>query len=518
MAFEPCIGQLTVDPRAIYEDQHVLESIASAALYTSNCKRIQLYTGDKKPIVVSRNLDNAYKFGQPIRESMSGVYLMPFFSRENSDVVKGYATFIESANEISPMVVYTSEEKGDVCQKVQSHLGCRLLDTINAQLNIAISAEELEAVLYQTAEYAINRYLGINRLYHANTNFDSIQIIEHIRALAHRLSGVASYGIFVLGTLTKKLYILVTYMQDMSIGDILTFVMVNDSITSVTISQTDIRETITAPNRKERLPIMEPLLTRQGFIKRDKVYAIPMAVSLSERFNISMEDAVIMIEQAVEYNPYILLEYIDTCYYDNYEDYVNDLYASYQFAHDVTDGDTELLYEALLLEDIQSKARSLGSAISDAADKGKRKIVAAGKAAHSVIAPLANMVTKTIDGLKEKMDETDREAAITGSSMAKLRSLFMKCIAPAAAVTIATGPALGIISFLMLLSRRAKDDAKAQRSILTEMEHELKMTREKIEDAKSAGDNEKKYQLMRIEHKIEQNIEAIRLDMTRSKL
>ena len=32
------------------------------------------------------------------------------------------------------------------------------------------------------------------------------------------------------------------------------------------------------------------------------------------------------------------------------------------------------------------------------------------------------------------------------------------------------------------------------------------MVREKIEDAKSAGDNEKKYQLMRIENKIDYSI------------
>jgi hypothetical protein len=39
---------------------------------------------------------------------------------------------------------------------------------------------------------------------------------------------------------------------------------------------------------------------------------------------------------------------------------------------------------------------------------------------------------------------------------------------------------------------------------------ELKMVREKIEDAKSAGDNENKYKLMRLENKIETQIEDVR--------
>ena len=51
--------------------------------------------------------------------------------------------------------------------------------------------------------------------------------------------------------------------------------------------------------------------------------------------------------------------------------------------------------------------------------------------------------------------------------------------------------------------------------ILNELELELKMVKEKIEDARSAGDNEKKYQLMRIENSIEKNIQHIRLERTK---
>jgi hypothetical protein len=61
------------------------------------------------------------------------------------------------------------------------------------------------------------------------------------------------------------------------------------------------------------------------------------------------------------------------------------------------------------------------------------------------------------------------------------------------------------------------DDSKrteARNQIINELELELKITREKIEDAKNAGNIKAKYELMRVEHKIEKEIYRIRYGKT----
>ena len=57
---------------------------------------------------------------------------------------------------------------------------------------------------------------------------------------------------------------------------------------------------------------------------------------------------------------------------------------------------------------------------------------------------------------------------------------------------------------------------EAKDAIINELELELKLTREKIEDAKSAGNTKAKYELMRVEHKIEKEIYRIRYGKTPS--
>jgi hypothetical protein len=50
----------------------------------------------------------------------------------------------------------------------------------------------------------------------------------------------------------------------------------------------------------------------------------------------------------------------------------------------------------------------------------------------------------------------------------------------------------------------------AQAKLVQELELELKMTREKIDDAKAAGDKKAKYELMRVENKIEMELSRIK--------
>ena len=57
---------------------------------------------------------------------------------------------------------------------------------------------------------------------------------------------------------------------------------------------------------------------------------------------------------------------------------------------------------------------------------------------------------------------------------------------------------------------------ESQRLVLNELDLELKITREKIDDAKSRGDTKAKYDLMRIENRIEREIFRIKYGKTPS--
>ena len=69
---------------------------------------------------------------------------------------------------------------------------------------------------------------------------------------------------------------------------------------------------------------------------------------------------------------------------------------------------------------------------------------------------------------------------------------------------------MAIVTFLGTLAAHKSITKKTRGRIMQELQMELKMVREKIEDAKSAGDNENKYKLMRLENKIETQIEDVR--------
>ena len=53
-------------------------------------------------------------------------------------------------------------------------------------------------------------------------------------------------------------------------------------------------------------------------------------------------------------------------------------------------------------------------------------------------------------------------------------------------------------------------EKREKKRLLLELETELKLTKEKIEDAKSENDKKKKYQLMRIESTLEKEITRIK--------
>ena len=70
-----------------------------------------------------------------------------------------------------------------------------------------------------------------------------------------------------------------------------------------------------------------------------------------------------------------------------------------------------------------------------------------------------------------------------------------------------------IIGWRVAIAIDKKIDEKYRRQILNDLELELKMVREKIDDAKSDGNKEAKYELMRIENKLEKDIDRIKFGL-----
>ena len=123
--------------------------------------------------------------------------------------------------------------------------------------------------------------------------------------------------------------------------------------------------------------------------------------------------------------------------------------------------------------------------------------------------PIMDKTKALIDGIKKDQEEDTREEVITDSAFVKLRNFFKQTALPAAVMWYALGPALAIVGFITMKALKT-DEKKTRDAVIRELETELKLTREKIEDARRKDDDKAKYELMRLESKIEDNIAKIK--------
>ena len=231
---------------------------------------------------------------------------------------------------------------------------------------------------------------------------------------------------------------------------------------------------------------------------------------LMKQYGISATEAFGMMEAAIEENPFFLMEFMVPSSYKSHDEYVQALEANFNLACEATNMDLDKFCEALVYEDLYSKAKEIGGKIADASAKTRRKLVAAKKSVSAIAGPIMKSIKDITDGINSSLKEDTREEVITGSAFSKLKNIFIRCVAPAAGVAIFSGGALAIVTFLGTLAAHKSITKKTRGRIMQELQMELKMVREKIEDAKSAGDNENKYKLMRLENKIETQIEDVR--------
>lgn len=132
----------------------------------------------------------------------------------------------------------------------------------------------------------------------------------------------------------------------------------------------------------------------------------------------------------------------------------------------------------------------------------------------------SSAINRKLDDIMNFTRDQKREKLITGKNTVKLGKCLktlIKVAGSAAAMKAWQGPLLGTITTIIgLLVARAlskRTEEREKKRILLELETELKITKEKIEDAKGDNAKEQKYQLMRIEANLEKEIMRIKHGM-----
>ena len=129
----------------------------------------------------------------------------------------------------------------------------------------------------------------------------------------------------------------------------------------------------------------------------------------------------------------------------------------------------------------------------------------------------SSAINRKIDAIINVTKDAKREKIITGKNTVKLGKALKTLIGIVSSSAIAMklgGPVLGtamtIISMLATFALSKRTEEREKKRILLELETELRITKEKIEDAKGENAKEQKYQLMRIEAQLEKEITRIK--------
>ena len=152
---------------------------------------------------------------------------------------------------------------------------------------------------------------------------------------------------------------------------------------------------------------------------------------------------------------------------------------------------------------IQNKALDANVQFKKKVAEAKRKAVDARNAKKAV----AKVPTNVVDSIKKRIDEWDemddnrrKEYIIKPGFRKKYFKALKLCILHYGAFAI--NPVLNIVLLICHNFSNTKD-VRIRNELTRELKAEIKVTEEKIEDAKANGDNKQKYQLMRIKEKLE---------------
>ena len=502
------VGRLKDTPVAIYRDTWAANTVMALANYKAHLAGVTVYNGEQRPLIQS-TIDGNTAYGNSLRKDNG--YILSVYHKDKPETLCGYITFInDENNRPEPFPLIDFAEWDNPGTLLAHYMVERILTAIKNQTNTEININdtmfekglaELCAIQY---EIAGSQQALAPRLNLPDYIIDEVERLRVTDCLTHDYSLLT-----ITGENSNVYYIAAPVHKGNRISEFILLIPTEaGEIITVSIGLKDVVERIFVKDE----PTVSELLTTES-VTRSHLKFHPVINLLQEEYNISSEKALELMEMAATENPFLLLEYTIPSMFTTEDDYLHTLAENLTLACELTESNTDLFADAVVYEDMQSKARELGAKIHDAGSKAKRKAVAAGKAVNAVANPIAKAVKAVIDGAKDYMNDSAREEAITGSTFSKLRNLFIKCIAPTAAIALTGGVAITIVAFLGTLALNKKLNLKSRAKVKQELEMELRMVREKIEDAKSAGDNEKKYQLMRIENKIDTQLADIKRKM-----
>lgn len=166
-------------------------------------------------------------------------------------------------------------------------------------------------------------------------------------------------------------------------------------------------------------------------------------------------------------------------------------------------GSIDLRYNKKLNE----SSELLDEGLKDGILKAKANINVAVRKASDKIDSIAD---KIFGQMKSAKDEDERERIIR-NSIPKASSIIKKAITTGAVALL--NPALALIGLLSSIAINKRTRDVQRKLILNELQTEFKIVEEKIKDAESENDKKKKYELMRIQAKLQKDIERIRYNL-----
>ena len=237
-----------------------------------------------------------------------------------------------------------------------------------------------------------------------------------------------------------------------------------------------------------------------------------------ERENIVCEN----LNKYTPYEEYIINEEILNDYYD----FQKRTYEMFYDDNDITmEQFISFIQDCIKFEPLDMTLEAAGRNMTRNAQKKLRKINNKVNGKRNTVTKnlrrlddkASDVVNRKLDGIINTGRDLAREKIVEGRPAVKIsrfiRNGIMALAAGTGAVSLLGPAAAAVIVAIGLYCKRnltKKTEEREKKRILLDLETNLKLTREKIEDAKAENDRKKKYQLMRIEATLEKEITRIK--------
>ena len=242
-------------------------------------------------------------------------------------------------------------------------------------------------------------------------------------------------------------------------------------------------------------------------------------------YSIDKERENIVCENLNKYTPYE--EYIVN------EEMLNDYYDFQKRTYEMFYDDNDITMEQFILfiqdcikfEPLDITIEAAGRNMTRNAQKKLRKINNKVNGKRNTVSKnlrrlddkASDVVNRKLDGIINTGRDLAREKIVEGRPAVKIsrfiRNGIMTLAGATGAATLLGPAAAAVVVAIGLYCKKnltKKTEEREKKRILLELETDLKLTREKIEDAKAENDKKKKYQLMRIESTLEKEITRIK--------